>query len=176
MKLVKHPTVYSCRLENAERINRALLDGFIRHRELDSTGRSHYFEGRYENIYIADEEVPELVEIKKAVRQLVAEISSIDADKLKAGLWFNAMEPGHRTLPHRHDDDDEIMSAVYYVETPMDSGKLVLTAGDFVTSVTPEAGLFVLFPPNMMHEVTTNNSNDMRLSLGINVGPLHTDN
>jgi len=175
MKLVKHPSIYSSRLDNAASINDKLLTGFMRHQDLESTGRSHYFEGRYENLYISDSEITELADIKKAVCERVAEITSIAADKLKAGLWFNAMQPGQRTLPHRHDDDDEIMSAVYYVDVPENSGKLVLTAGEFSTSVTPEAGLFVLFPPDIMHEVTENRSDRMRLSLGINIGPAGAD-
>ena len=38
--------------------------------------------------------------------------------------------------------------------------------------VTPEEGMFVFFPADMLHEVTINNSPEMRLSLGINIGPV----
>ena len=175
MKLEKHPDIYSAHLDGAEQINTELLSGFIKHKDSDQVRRSHYFEGRYENIYIDDRLIDAISRIKQAVRELVSEITGISPDKLKAGLWFNAMHPGHKTLAHRHDDDDEIMSAVYYVSVPENSGNLVLSDARFTTTVTPEAGLFVLFPPDMMHEVTENRSQDMRLSLGINIGPASTE-
>lgn len=172
MTLVKHPNIYTSQLADAESVNRALISGFLQYRDSEASRHSHYFAGRHENIYIDDEHIPALRQVKQVVRALVAEITGMQAHQLKAGLWFNAMGPGHKTLPHRHDDDDEIMSAVYYVDVPENSGSLVLSEDRFSTRVTPEAGLFVLFPPDMMHEVTENLSQQLRLSLGINIGPV----
>ncbi len=175
MKLVKPRDIYACKTDFPESFNQRILEGFIRHRDDEDLKRTHYFHGRHENIYIPDQRIPEIGEIKNTVRALVAEITGIAVDRLKAGLWFNAMDPGQVTTMHRHDDYDEIMSSVYYVDVPENSGEVVLTEGRFIPRVKPEAGLFVLFPPDMAHEVTENRSSRMRLSLGINIGPVETD-
>lgn len=175
MRINKTRDIYTAQLDDADIVNPALIDGFLAHREDDATRRSHFFNGRHENIYIDDDVIPQISRIKQAVCEGVAQITGRPANELKAGLWFNAMEPGHVTLPHRHDDDDEICSAVYYVDVPEHSGKLVLTQPQMSTTVTPRAGMFVFFPPDMVHEVTRNDSDHMRLSLGINVGPRHRE-
>ena len=171
MPLIKHPAFYSAYLDDFKKINSALSNGYFSHANDENIKRSHYFEGRYENIYITKDDIPELNMILDAAIENASSILSLDKDNLKAGSWFNAMEPGHITLPHRHDDDDELLSAVYYISVPADSGILTLNYKQFATQVTPDAGMFVFFPPDISHEVSVNNSNEIRLSLGINIGP-----
>jgi hypothetical protein len=89
---------------------------------------------------------------------------------LAVGFWFNEMGPGHRTLPHRHDDDDELASAVYYLQVPEHSGELILRQGSVVTRVPPKAGMFVFFAPHVEHEVGENRSKETRLSIAMNFG------
>jgi 2OG-Fe(II) oxygenase superfamily len=171
MSLKKHPAFFSSYLDDFKKINTALLNGYFKHANNEDIKRSHYFEGRYENIYITKDSIPELNVIINAAIENAASILDTDKNNLKAGLWFNAMEPGHITLPHRHDDDDELLSAVYYISVPRDSGELTLRHKHFATQVTPDAGMFVFFPPDINHEVSRNNSEETRLSLGINIGP-----
>ena len=90
--------------------------------------------------------------------------------ELSVGFWLNEMGPGHVTLAHRHDEDDELVAGVYYVRVPNDSGELLLTHGAISTRVTPGAGQFVFFPPEVLHEVTVNRSAETRLSIGMNFG------
>ena len=177
MQVQKTRDIFTAQLDDAAGINAALLTGYAKYREGDFAGvkRSHFFEGRYENIYIDDALIPEIGRIKQAVCAAVAEITETPAEQFRAGLWFNAMEPGQLTLPHRHDDDDEICSAVYYVDVPEHSGQLILSQPHMTTTVTPQAGMFVFFPPDMMHEVTRNESDRLRLSLGINIGPARSE-
>jgi len=88
------------------------------------------------------------------------------------GFWFNAMGPGHRTAPHHHDENDELLSAVYYIRVPENSGDLILhTAGKSI-SIHPQEGKLVLFAPALLHEVTTNLSAELRLSVAVNIGPV----
>lgn len=161
-------------LDDPADLNQALLQGYQAHKDDPDLRRSHQFEGRYENVYIPEDRIP-------AVRQVLeAAIAGTRVllgthEPLRAGLWFNAMEPGHRTLMHRHDDDDELMSAVYYVQVPEHSGDLILEQNRRRLQVHPEAGKMVFFPPNLPHEVTLNESQGMRLSLGINIGPADSD-
>lgn len=171
MKLNKLPALHYAFADNAETLNRALLDGFMQHMNDASIRRTHFFGGRYENIYIDSNSIPEINTVLHTAIKHAAEILSIPATRLKAGLWFNAMGKGEVTTAHRHDDDDELLSAVYYVKIPDQSGQISLFEKNFSISVKPEAGLFVFFPPNMLHEVSANQNDDMRLSLGINIGP-----
>jgi ectoine hydroxylase-related dioxygenase (phytanoyl-CoA dioxygenase family) len=70
---------------------------------------------------------------------------------------------------------DELLSAVYYVEVPEDSGNLVIyekIPGEDPRKIeiAPAAGEFVFFKPDVAHEVTRNNSSQSRLSIGLNFG------
>ena len=174
MTLISHPQYFSATLDRFESINRALLAGFLNHQNNEDIKRSHFFEGRYENVYITKDLIPELEIILNTVIEHAAEILQQDKTQLKAGLWFNAMQPGNLTLAHRHDDDDELLSAVYYIAVADNSGQLILHDKNFTTHVQAREGMFVFFPPNISHEVSINNSHEIRLSVGINIGPKHS--
>ncbi len=91
--------------------------------------------------------------------------------KLHHGFWFNEMQPGHSTTLHSHEELDELLSAVYYINSPPDSGRLILHDDEARISVTPRPGLLVLFPPDLPHEVEENRSDRVRLSIAFNFGP-----
>ena len=85
------------------------------------------------------------------------------------------MPPGSTTTLHSHGDYDELLSAVYYLQVPEDSGKLIIystTKNDNTEKIeiTPHAGEFIFFAPDIRHEVSRNNSDEHRLSIGINFG------
>ena len=161
---------YLTELPGAAGINRDILSQYHSSRDCPELERSHYFEGRYENIYLPEWRVPALQPVFATARQAAARFLRREHDDLAVGFWFNEMGPGHRTLPHRHDDDDELMSGVYYVRVPEAAGELILTQGAAVTRVTPREGMFVLFPPQVLHEVSENRSGETRLSIGMNFG------
>jgi hypothetical protein len=150
-------------------LNKTLLSGFLDHQTDTAVKRSHLFNDRYENIYLNEQQLPELKLFRQEACQHASSI--IGSDHIKAGFWFNYMPPGAVTTMHTHDDDDELLSAVYYVHAPENSGNLVLYQGSEKIEVTPEAGKFVFFKPDLRHEVNINNSNEHRLSIGINFGP-----
>ncbi len=151
------------------------MSGLTRFINDESTRKSHHFFGRYENIYIDKENIPALQLILQSAIKQAADILGCDEKKLKAGLWFNVMQPGDKTTLHRHDDDDELLSAVYYVQLVENSGFLLLNKKSVEIQVKPKQGLFVFFPPDMPHEVTENLSSEWRVSLGINIGPVDSD-
>lgn len=171
MTTFKHPALYSRLLDKADDINSRLLSSFYKHLDDEDNKCTHFFDNRYENIYISSEKIPDKSLILDAAIETAGTILDMDISKLQAGLWFNAMQPGNSTTAHRHDDYDELLSAVYYVKVPENSGELILTVNNFTTHVTPREGMMVFFPADMIHQVTENKSNDMRLSLGINIGP-----
>ncbi len=152
----------------ADVLNKALLDGFLKHQHDADIKRSHLFNGRYENIYLTTVQIPELVNLLDEARDHARRLLNID--DLQAGCWFNFMPPGSVTSVHSHDDYDELMSAVYYVSVPQNSGKLIIHKDNKQHVITPRQGMFVFFAPDVVHEVSKNMSADDRLSIAINFG------
>jgi hypothetical protein len=147
---------------------------YTRFMELSAAGRvrqSHHFEGRFENTYIEASDIPAIAAVLTLVKQQAGQLLGVSMEKLKTGFWFNAMQAGQRTAPHHHDENDELLSAVYYIRVPEHSGDLVLHGDDRKITVQPEEGKLVMFAPAVLHEVTVNHSAEMRLSVAINVGP-----
>lgn len=157
-------------LTGVDALNQKILAGFDKHKNSPIIKKTHYFEERYENIYIDQADIPELNQIIETAIDCVAEILEIEAAKLQCGFWFNSMQKGDVTQLHTHDDDDELMSGVYYIEVPLNSGHLNLGSTGRHVVVEPEAGKMVFFKPNMIHEVTENLSDAHRLSIGMNFG------
>jgi len=133
--------------------------------------QSHFFHGRFENLYIGVECMPSLQDLLDTAAEQAAKILQLSLADLKYGYWFNLMYPGHVTSLHSHDEDDELLSCVYYLDVPQDSGNLILGLAEGPQSLVPEDGMFVFFPPQLEHEVTENRSASPRLSLAINFGP-----
>ncbi len=167
--------VYIEQLQDTATLNAAILDQYRAACDGDAVRRSHWFGGRYENIYLEPAQVPALVPLLAAAVAGARRFLGPAAPALEARFWFNDMAPGQRTLPHDHDVADELVSGVYYVRVPEDSGELVLERGPARTVVTPAAGRLVYFRPDVSHEVTQNRSAERRLSIGMNFVPLEDD-
>lgn len=149
----------------------ALHARFLQLTEAKRLRQTHYLEGRFENTYATPADIPDITPVLASVKEHAGRCLGMPAETLKAGFWFNAMKPGQRTLPHHHDENDELLSAVYYIRVPDNSGDLILhLAGDRII-VRPQEGKLVLFSPELLHEVTPNRSAEMRLSVAINIGP-----
>lgn len=133
------------------------------------TRRSHYFQGRFENVYPERAAMPEVDSVLEWAAGFARRICREPA--LRCGFWFNEMAHGQYTGVHTHDDDDEILSAVYYVTVPAGSGALLLHTRVGMMRVRPRPGLLVFFPPDVPHEVEAHNGRDVRLSLAMNFGP-----
>lgn len=161
--------VYFAELEQAEGINRALIDAFSREKNAPDVRRSHHFMGRFENTYIPAQRLPELQPLAGFAQQMAAQV--LGRAPLRQGFWFNEMPPGHRTTLHSHEEDDELLSGVYYLVCPAHSGRLILHDDDALITITPRPGLLVLFPPDLPHEVEENRSRETRLSIAFNFGP-----
>jgi hypothetical protein len=161
---------WSLQVDEAERLNAAIWEEYQLARTGPGVRKSHFFEGRYENIYIEERLIPSLGPVLSAARQGARRFLGTAGLELKLGFWFNEMAPGDVTLPHDHDEDDELLAAAYYVRVPDDSGQLVLGAGQQTVTVTPVPGRVVFFRPGLIHRVTRNLSNEVRLSVGMNFG------
>jgi len=165
-------TVHGGTLADAEGINRRILTAFAALTADDFSRRTHFFSGRFENLYLEPDRIPELRTILDQAEVWARDILGWGAGSLRCGFWFNAQGPGQATSEHTHEELDELLSGVYYLSAPAHSGDLVLLDGRLSTRITPEAGLFLFFPPSLTHRVETNRSDALRLSLAFNFGPL----
>lgn len=132
--------------------------------------RHHYLGGRYENLYVDVDSIPEMRVILDLATAQAADILNRLSKDLRLGWWLNIMRPGDITYPHTHDDNDELLSGVYYIDVPPRSGRLLLASGAQRIEIEPHAGRFVFFAPDLPHEVTRNESDRPRISIGFNVG------
>jgi len=157
----------------ATQLNTNIKTGFLKHLEDTDVKKTHLFDGRYENIYLTEKHIPEL---KALVNEAVSLAENIlGTNNLRAGYWFNHMPPQASTTLHTHDDDDELLSCVYYIEVPENSGNLIIyddskKSGGKKIEINSRTGDFIFFKPDVRHEVSKNNSNENRLSIGFNFG------
>ena len=159
-------------LEEPDKLNASLYERFMDLSGTERVRQSHHFGGRFENIYMEEADIPDIATVLNVVRQQAGQLLGIPAESLKAGFWFNAMEAGHRTTLHHHDENDELLSAVYYIRVPENSGDLILHDGDRKVSIQPQEGKLVMFAPAQLHEVTAHLGSGLRLSVAMNVGPV----
>ncbi len=161
---------------NVAEKNNLILQQFLKHYQEEKIKRTHYFNGRYENIYLNEQHIPELQPLMQQANEFATNIlgsDNLNANKVKQGYWFNFMPPTSTTTLHTHDDDDELLSCVYYVHVPENSGNLIIHS-DKKIEIQPQAGDFIFFKPDIPHEVSKNNSTEYRLSIGINFGQTST--
>lgn len=152
-------------------LNAALCVRVARLPEHEILCRGHFLDGRYENLYVELDAFPEMRTILNVAAAEAGRILARPREKLRIGLWLNVMRPGDVTCAHTHDDGNELLSGVYYIHVPTHSGRLVLIDGARREEIEPRAGRFVFFTPDVLHEVTRNESDRPRVSVGLNVGP-----
>lgn len=159
------------RLRDWRRWNPPLARAFWRQAAAPTTRRSHFVAGRYENIYLDLDRLPEADDLLAEIRCHAMAMLKVGAARdLSVNVWFNVMAPGDATLPHRHDVADERLSGVYYLTVPRASGDLVVDTPAGRRVLTPLPGLLVLFPPHWEHEVTSHRGRGVRLSMAFNGG------
>ncbi|MGV6825847.1 MAG: putative 2OG-Fe(II) oxygenase [bacterium] len=153
---------------DADAINRRL---FREYANLDNgvLKRTHLFHGRYENTYIDRPRLPALEPVILAAQEAANLV--LGKDDYQFGFWLNEMAPGDRTSRHNHDDHDELLSGVYYINAPANSGALRLFTAEQAICLTPAAGRMILFDPMLDHDVEQNLSQQTRLSIAFNFGP-----
>lgn len=169
--LAQNSVIHIGYLPDAGEINDAITGAYRQLGEEDIKRRSHSFGGRHENLYLDPERIPELEQVLAQASAFAASLLELPKNALKLGFWFNDMGPGDVTSRHDHDEDDELLSGVYYIYVPENSGNLLIHNAHSHTVVTPESGMFVFFAPNVVHSVSINSSGERRLSIGMNFGP-----
>lgn len=151
-------------------VNKKISTKFELLTDKDFNEKTHLFNDRYENLYLDTNKITELNVVVAAAKKNAAEILETTEKKLKSGFWLNAMMPGDITTAHTHDDDDELLSCVYYIKVPENSGGLMLMIDNKEIVIKPIEGQFVFFSPKILHQVYENKSKAMRLSIAFNFG------
>ena len=152
-----------------QRDNPAILAAFRTLKSEKALTGSHFFGGRWENLTVSRNAVPALKPVLRYVQQRAADVLEIKPEQLQTGFWFNETHPGQSTAPHSHDEFDELLSGVYYVQVPRNSGDLCL--GEDGLRIRPREGGLVFFDPALVHRVDEHRGKGMRLSIGLNIGP-----
>ncbi len=158
-------------MPGAEVLNHNILQAYLNLGEKDFFRRSHFFGGRFENLYLEKSQIPEIdLLMQQAVHYAAAHLG-MPSESIRSGFWINDAYPGQRTSLHDHVEYDELLSGVYYVSVPDHSGNLILYDKDMPVEVVPQEGMFVFFSPDILHEVAVNQSEGRRISIGMNFGP-----
>jgi hypothetical protein len=92
--------------------------------EIDIVRKSHDLGGRYENLYLTLDALPEMRVILETALAQAERIMTHPREGLRVGWWLNVMRPVDITHVHTHDDDDELLSEVHYVEAPAPFGAI----------------------------------------------------
>lgn len=173
--IVTNSLIHTGFMPDAIELNRQIMEAYLQLGEHDFLKRTHFFNGRYENLYLQRERITAIGNVLQQAEQYALNIlQNFTGQKLRSGFWINDMGPGAVTTEHDHDEDDELLSGVYYVQVPPNSGELNIIDLYGHTLITPQAGMFVFFAPSVRHSVSMNNSGERRVSIGMNFGPVPT--
>jgi len=85
--------------------------------------------------------------------------------------WYNINYTKCYNAMHSHGRSDEnmIRCLIYYVKVPEDSGDLIFLIDGEEVSHTPKEGDLIEFDTNLIHGVEPNFSNEIRISIAVNV-------
>ena len=82
---------YEFYFPDADDTNPLVIDGYLNKLESSEVRKSHFFSGRYENIYIDRNEVPGLSTLIPFWIASAAQVLDKNSDDLRCGFWFNDM-------------------------------------------------------------------------------------
>ena len=170
MHQIEPDFIYQGSCENCLPLHKTILADFYAQLDAAQTSKSHFFGGRYENIYIGEQHIRGLATILAQIKSAAASVLQMPVEQLKLGFWFNLMQAGDVTLSHSHDDADELLSGTYYLQVPSNSASLLIHHPHATTTIAPNEGQFVFFHPAVEHEVTRHQTQTPRISLGFNLG------
>jgi len=166
-----HDKIHSLICHECKPLHADIIEQLLKRLEDPQTHKTHFFNGRYENIYIDKTHLPTIEPILNTILEESARLLRCDKAELKMGFWFNLMQKDDVTLAHNHDDDDEIISGTYYLQVPEHSGILNIKLSEQTKStIKPNEARLTFFHPAVEHEVSKHHSPIPRISIGFNIG------
>jgi uncharacterized protein (TIGR02466 family) len=145
--------------------------------------------------FLATPELNKLVDIvTESVNKCFLEMNPRENVTLElSDVWYNIYDTGASLESHPHPGN--CVSATYYIKTPEDSGDFVIGGFDrtipyqyspkfFIDRneitrekyfITPVAGSLICIPSNLIHWVTSNKSDNQRISISFNYKVMDTN-
>ena len=111
--------------------------------------------------------------LTKVLEQIIGKLSkNIDKPVSMLGGWTIIHHKEHQTYPHTHINGSEDLACVYWARVPEGSGRLEFYPNGLpgpIISVQPVAGDFMIFPGGLLHGVRQNTSDELRISMSLNL-------
>lgn len=139
--------------------------------------------GYHSPVYSEGTEVPseafeELIDgIRWYSSEFLKNTYNMEFDISSSEWWFMINGKGDYNVPHTHAKAD--LAAVFYVNVPEGSGRIVLNRTDgsqysalplqTKMEIVPEAGRLYLFPAHLQHWVEPSESEEERISVVLNI-------
>ena len=124
-------------------------------------------------------------ELSEAIKENIPRPEGMDVPETYIHYWVNFNPPGAFNHRHHHTDTVILLSGVYYLKVPPDSGRITFfdprgltinSMGDSrfykyepEVTVDPQSGMIVYFPSWLEHEVENNQGNSERISIAFNI-------
>jgi uncharacterized protein (TIGR02466 family) len=123
------------------------------------------------------------------LKNVMLSLNHYDLDFKLSNMWININKRGNYNVIHHH--PGAIMSGVFWVKTPENCGSLMFQSPhNFTQSLllekvnpevaknqnyysyynfTPKEGTIIIFPPDLLHGVEPNESDEDRISIAFNL-------
>ncbi len=171
MQAYPRDKIHSLICHECKPLHAEIIGQIYKQLEDPDTHKSHFFNGRYENIYINKTNLPAIEPVLNTILEEAAKLLECDKSDLRLGFWINLMQKDDVTIAHSHDDDDEMISGTYYLQTPKQSGVLSIKLTEqTISTIEPNEASLIFFHPALEHEVSQHQSPIPRISIGFNIG------
>ena len=120
-------------------------------------------------------EKPSFMEVRKWIKEKISETFS--RKFTITDIWVSIYNKGDYNKIHNHPPtnpmyyDNEMWAGVFYIQTPKNSGKLLIHSPQNVTNtheIEPNDGDLILFNSATYHSVTPNQSEETRICIAFN--------
>ena len=165
-----------CTLDNDKLLHK--IEEFVSKTESEN-GIETSNEGGYQGHEFKDQEFYD------EVAKFVPVLNENDFQSFKIYSWVNVNKKGNSNRRHSHFTSDTLISGVYYVKVPKDSGRIrfydprpnINTApdmkyyndGNTYHWFTPIENTLIMFPAWLEHDVEPNQSQEERISISFNI-------
>ena len=179
--------IYIKDLPNADELNRYLEQRIIQWSQADKGVQKTNVNGWHSTTNMNKKaEYDALTKELFTMQEEIFKKEFLELRPILGNMWANINYPGGYNRPHLH--PNSLFSGVYWVKTPVKSGNFMAydpRPGSHTTMPNrkegqlppqlwrevhylPKAGTIIMFPSWLWHEVRTNESNDMRISVSFN--------
>jgi len=156
--------IWTLKTEFDDKFNESLLDelySIAKEISVSPNPKNSLWDYSGENLKILKAKFDECVE---SAAYSIPELKSLKLKFNSIMGWPNVRIPGLGIDMHAHPDTS--FAVTYYVKTPENCGDFICYVQDGqIERIKPEAGLIVIVPFYVLHEIEINKSNDLRVSI-----------